>query len=139
MLPAQQHRLRVFYKSTDVLSNDAITHEGGKTKIVIEDPERQPLTYGRLVLGSLVLGAKLRDVTSNAERVGVLLPNMQGIAVTIFGLTVFGRVPAMLNFTAGVRNLKAACEVGGVRTIVTARRTMFMFSIIELAVSQRLR
>ena len=28
----------------------------GKTKIVIEDPERQPLTYGRLVLGSLVLG-----------------------------------------------------------------------------------
>jgi acyl-[acyl-carrier-protein]-phospholipid O-acyltransferase / long-chain-fatty-acid--[acyl-carrier-protein] ligase len=94
----------------------------GKTKIVIEDPERQPLTYGRLVLGSLVLGAKLRDVTSNAERVGVLLPNMQGIAVTIFGLTVFGRVPAMLNFTAGVRNLKAACEVGGVRTIVTSKR-----------------
>ncbi len=28
----------------------------------------------------------------------------------------------MLNFTAGVKNLKAACEVGGVQTIVTSRR-----------------
>lgn len=94
----------------------------GKNKVVIEDPERQPLTYGRLVLGALVLGAKLRDLTTNAERVGILLPNVQGIAVTFFGLTVHGRVPAMLNFTAGVKNLKAACEVGDVRTIITSKR-----------------
>lgn len=100
---------------------DAVSAHG-KPRIIIEDPERQPLTYGRLVLGALVLGAKLRDVTLNGERVGILLPNVQGIAVTLFGLTAFGRVPAMLNFTAGVRNLRAACEVGSVRTVVTSRR-----------------
>jgi acyl-[acyl-carrier-protein]-phospholipid O-acyltransferase / long-chain-fatty-acid--[acyl-carrier-protein] ligase len=100
---------------------DAVSQHG-KNKIILEDPERSPLTYGRLVLGALVLGAKLRDATNNAERVGILLPNVQGIAVTVFGLTAFGRVPAMLNFTAGVKNLRAACDVGDIRTIVTSRR-----------------
>jgi acyl-[acyl-carrier-protein]-phospholipid O-acyltransferase/long-chain-fatty-acid--[acyl-carrier-protein] ligase len=44
------------------------------------------------------------------------------VAVVIFGLSAMGRVPAMLNFTAGVKNLRAACEVGGIRTIITSRR-----------------
>jgi acyl-[acyl-carrier-protein]-phospholipid O-acyltransferase / long-chain-fatty-acid--[acyl-carrier-protein] ligase len=100
---------------------DAVSAHG-KNKVILEDPERQPLTYGRLVLGALVLGGKLRDLTNVAERVGVLLPNVQGLAVTVFGLTAYGRVPAMLNFTAGVKNLRAACEVGSIGTIVTSRR-----------------
>ncbi|HEY8383012.1 MAG TPA: AMP-binding protein [Microvirga sp.] len=94
----------------------------GSAKVALEDPERQPLTFGRFVLGALVLGRKLAGLTGAGERVGVLLPNVQGLAVTIFGLNAFGRVPAMLNFTAGVKNLRAACELAGLRTIVTSRR-----------------
>ena len=94
----------------------------GRNRQALEDPERQPLTFGRLVLGALVLGRKLAGITERNERVGVLLPNVQGLAVTIFGLNAYGRVPAMLNFTAGIKNLKAACEVAEVRTIVTSRR-----------------
>ncbi|MGL5363294.1 MAG: AMP-binding protein [Bosea sp. (in: a-proteobacteria)] len=94
----------------------------GKAKIILEDPERQPLSYGRLVLGSLVLGKKLTAGTAKGERIGVLLPNVQGLAVTVFGLSAYGRVPAMLNFTAGPKNLLAACNVAGLTKIVTARR-----------------
>nr|WP_205789680.1 AMP-binding protein [Microvirga makkahensis] len=94
----------------------------GRNKVALEDLERQPITFGRLVLGSLVLGRKLAGLTQDRETVGVLLPNVQAIAVTLFGLNVFGRVPAFLNFTAGIKNLKAACEVAGIRTIVTSRR-----------------
>jgi acyl-[acyl-carrier-protein]-phospholipid O-acyltransferase / long-chain-fatty-acid--[acyl-carrier-protein] ligase len=94
----------------------------GRGKIVLEDPERQPLSYGRLVLGTLVLGRTLAGLTAQREHVGVLLPNVQGIAVTLFALNAFGRVPAFLNFTAGLKNLKAACEVADIRTIVTSRR-----------------
>ena len=94
----------------------------GKHRVALEDPERQPVTYGRLVLGSMVLGRKLIEGTIPGERVGVLLPNVQGLAITVFGLSAFGRVPAMLNFTAGIKNLRAAAEVGGLKTIVTARR-----------------
>ncbi|MFC4173168.1 AMP-binding protein [Microvirga sp. GCM10011540] len=94
----------------------------GRNKIALEDLERQPISFGRLVLASLVLGRKLAGLTAPREHVGVLLPNVQGIAVTLFALNAFGRVPAFLNFTAGIVNLKAACEVAEVGTIVTSRR-----------------
>ncbi|HEV7261110.1 MAG TPA: AMP-binding protein [Bosea sp. (in: a-proteobacteria)] len=94
----------------------------GKGRIAVEDAERKPLSYGNLVLGALVLGRKLAAQTTERERVGVLLPNVQAMAVTLFGLTAFGRVPALLNFTAGVKNLRAAGELAELRTIVTSRR-----------------
>jgi acyl-[acyl-carrier-protein]-phospholipid O-acyltransferase/long-chain-fatty-acid--[acyl-carrier-protein] ligase len=94
----------------------------GRGKQALEDPERRPLTYSTLVLGSLVLGRRLSRITEPGERVGVFLPSVQGAAVTVFGLNAFGRVPTMLNFTAGVRNLTCACDVAGVRTILTSRR-----------------
>jgi acyl-[acyl-carrier-protein]-phospholipid O-acyltransferase/long-chain-fatty-acid--[acyl-carrier-protein] ligase len=94
----------------------------GRAKVALEDLERQPLTYGRLVLGALVLGRKLTGVTAPGERVGVLLPNVQALPVTLFALNARGRIPAMLNFTAGVKNLRAACEVAELRTILTSRR-----------------
>ncbi|RXT57175.1 2-acylglycerophosphoethanolamine acyltransferase [Bosea sp. Tri-44] len=94
----------------------------GKGRVALEDPERQPITYGRLVLGALVLGRKLSALTRPGETVGLMLPNVQGMAVTLFGLSAFGRVPALLNFTAGLKNLTAACEIGPVSTIVTSRR-----------------
>ena len=64
-----------------------------------------------LGLGALVLGRKLAGFTQPREHVGVLLPNVQALAVTLFGLSAFGRVPALLNFTAGVKNLRAAGEL----------------------------
>ncbi|WP_332696196.1 AMP-binding protein [Bosea sp. (in: a-proteobacteria)] len=94
----------------------------GKARIALEDPERQPISFGRLVLGALVMGRKLASLTQAGEKVGLLLPNMQGMAVTLFGLCAYGRVPALLNFTAGAKNLKAACEIAPISTIVTSRR-----------------
>lgn len=94
----------------------------GRDKAALEDLERQPVTFGRLVLGALLLGRKLAGRIAPRETVGVLLPNVQAIAVTLFGLNAFGRVPAFLNFTAGIRNLEAACDIGRIQTIVTSRR-----------------
>lgn len=94
----------------------------GRSRIALEDPERKPLSYGSLVLGALVLGRKLSALTRPGEKVGLMLPNVQGMAVTLFGLSAFGRVPALLNFTAGLKNLTAACEIGPISTIVTSRR-----------------
>ncbi len=94
----------------------------GAATPALEDPERNPLTYGRLVLGALVLGRKFAAMTQPKERVGVLLPNVQAVAVVLFGLNARGRVPAMLNFTAGAKNLLAACDLAGIETILTSRR-----------------
>jgi acyl-[acyl-carrier-protein]-phospholipid O-acyltransferase / long-chain-fatty-acid--[acyl-carrier-protein] ligase len=94
----------------------------GAAKDIVEDPDRSPLNYDRLVLASMVLGRKLSEGTSARENVGVLLPNVNGVAVTVFGLLFRGRVPVMLNFTSGLRNLQSACDTAEVRTIITARK-----------------
>lgn len=92
---------------------------GGKSPIV-EDTKRQPLTYDRLILGAELVGEQLAFSTTPGENVGVLLPNVAGVALAFFGLQAEGRVPAMLNFTAGQANLVSACQTACIRTVVTA-------------------
>ncbi|MGD1876042.1 MAG: acyl-[ACP]--phospholipid O-acyltransferase [Kiloniellaceae bacterium] len=95
-------------------------HGGGKP--AVEDIERKPLTYSRLVTGALVLGRKMAKQTRRGEIVGLMLPSAAGAAVTFFGLQAFGRVPAMLNFTAGSANLISACQTAQIATVYTSRR-----------------
>jgi acyl-[acyl-carrier-protein]-phospholipid O-acyltransferase/long-chain-fatty-acid--[acyl-carrier-protein] ligase len=94
----------------------------GARKPILEDQERNPITYTDLVRASFALGRKIAAFTKPGERVGVMLPSSAGGVVTFFALHAFGRVPTMLNFTAGIRNLRAACELAGVRRVLTAHR-----------------
>ena len=55
------------------------------------------------------------------KAVGLMLPNANGAAVTFLGLMSAGRVPAMINFTAGAANILAACNAAEVETIVTSQ------------------
>jgi acyl-[acyl-carrier-protein]-phospholipid O-acyltransferase/long-chain-fatty-acid--[acyl-carrier-protein] ligase len=99
---------------------DAKDVHGGRVGVV-EDIKREPLTYKKLVTGSMALGRVFEGVTRPGEAVGVMLPNVSGVVATFFALQSIGRVPAMLNYTAGAANLKAACVAAEVHSIVTAR------------------
>jgi acyl-[acyl-carrier-protein]-phospholipid O-acyltransferase/long-chain-fatty-acid--[acyl-carrier-protein] ligase len=94
----------------------------GAKKPILEDQERNPLSYTDLIRAAFALGRKIAGFTKVGERVGVMLPSSVGGVVTFFALHAFGRVPTMLNFTAGIRNLKAACELAGVKTVLTSHR-----------------
>jgi acyl-[acyl-carrier-protein]-phospholipid O-acyltransferase/long-chain-fatty-acid--[acyl-carrier-protein] ligase len=88
---------------------------------IVEDPLGTTLSYKKLVVGAQVLGTKIAAFTAEAEAVGVMLPNAAGVAVTFFALQTTGRVPAMINFTAGPVSVLAACRAARVKTILTAR------------------
>lgn len=94
----------------------------GMSRQILEDAERAPLSYKMLLIGALVLGDKLAGRTAEKDVVGVLLPNVSGLIVTLFGLNAVGRVAALLNFTAGVKNIRSAVETAQIRTVVTSRR-----------------
>ncbi|TFH49757.1 MAG: acyl-[ACP]--phospholipid O-acyltransferase, partial [Lysobacterales bacterium] len=100
---------------------DARKVHGGK-HVVFDDIQREPMNYSKLVLGSFVLGRKLIRGTESGECVGLLLPNMVATAVTFFGLQAFHRVPAMLNFSTGARNVVLACETARVKAVYSSRR-----------------
>lgn len=99
----------------------------GAGKMIAEDPQRKPLDYRGLIAKSLVLGSILKPMLGADERnVGILLPNMTGTLVSFFAVHGAGRVPAMLNFSAGPKTCASACETAAVKTVITARRFVEM-------------
>ena len=53
--------------------------------------------------------------------------------VTLFGLNAFGRVAALLNFTAGKKQITSAIRTGGIRIVLTSRRFLEAAKLEELA------
>jgi len=106
-------------------------HIHGKNAVALEDVERKPMSYNRLVLASLVLGRRLSTLTDKGDYVGVLLPNSLAVGVTFFGLQAFGRVPAMLNFSTGAKNMISAVQVANIKTVLTSRRFVEMGKLDE--------
>ena len=96
--------------------------EYGAKKLVLEDQERNPLSYTDLIRAAFALGRKIAAITEKGEHVGLLLPSSSAGVVTFFALHAFGRIPTMLNFTAGLRNLRGACSVAKVKTVLTSHR-----------------
>ena len=90
-------------------------------KPIIEDALGTKLTYRKLILGAQVLSRKLEQGTGVGENVGVLLPNSAGVAVVFMALQTIGRVPAMLNFSAGPVNVLAAMKAAQVKTVLTSQ------------------
>ncbi len=93
----------------------------GKSKAILEDQTRQAISYDRLVLGAQVLGRVFAKQTRQGEAVGILLPNVNATAVTLFGLLWHGRTAAMLNFSAGQKSILSACETAGINLVLTSR------------------
>jgi acyl-[acyl-carrier-protein]-phospholipid O-acyltransferase/long-chain-fatty-acid--[acyl-carrier-protein] ligase len=100
---------------------DARRIHGGR-HIVVEDIERKPVHYNKLVAGAFVLGDALSRQTHHGEYVGILLPSTATAVMVFMGLQTQGRVPAMLNYTVGARGMLSACHTARLRTVLTSRR-----------------
>lgn len=93
----------------------------GRGSRALEDIQRKGLTFGTLLTGSFLLGRKFAAFTKEAEYTGVLLPNVNACAVSIFGLMAYGRVPAMINFSSGIKNILSSCRAAQLKTIITSK------------------
>lgn len=107
----------------------------GKKHIVVEDIERKPIHYGRLILGSIVLGRSIANVTKSNEYVGLLLPNSVAAIVTFFGMQAHHRIPAMLNFSSGIQNVLLACRTAKIKQVFTSKRFIKLADLQEYITS----
>ena len=101
--------------------------------LVLEDIERNPVSYRRTLIGSFVLGRAMTRGTDHGAHVGLLLPNAVAAVLAFFGLHAWGRVPAMLNFTTGSSNMINGCKASGVSLVYTSRRFIEMGKLEEVA------
>ena len=88
----------------------------------IEDNNRVPLTPRAFLIRILVLARALRRHGEPGENTGVMLPNVVATPVLFLALQYLGRVPALLNYTAGGQALVLACRTGRLRRVYTARK-----------------
>src|SRR5262249_10006532 len=76
----------------------------------------------RALAGALVLARWMRRRLAGEHIVGLLLPASVGGALANIALSIAGKVPVNLNFTAGRESMTAAIEQCGIKTILTSKR-----------------
>ncbi len=109
-----------FHKTVFQAFLDAMRDNDVNRKI-LEDSQRQSLTYRQLLQRVLILAGAMRSYTATGEHVGLLLPNTIATAVSFLALQSLGRIPAMLNFTGGAQSVIRACETADVKRVFTSR------------------
>jgi acyl-[acyl-carrier-protein]-phospholipid O-acyltransferase / long-chain-fatty-acid--[acyl-carrier-protein] ligase len=94
----------------------------GRTRTILIDGDERALTYEQILRATLALGHALKAGTKRGDAVGVLLPTGIGSVIAVLALSAYGRVPAMLNFTAGEQSLRTALKMAKVTRVITAHR-----------------
>ncbi len=79
-----------------------------------------PLSYSRLKLGALVLSKKIGEMPG--DRIGIMLPSSCGAYLVILGVLLAGKVPVMINWTAGVKSLDYSADLVGLKTVITSEK-----------------
>ncbi|MCK5662242.1 MAG: AMP-binding protein [Thiotrichaceae bacterium] len=107
----------------------------GAGKQVLEDIERKPLNYRKMMLKTSILSRLMIPHTQEKDVVGLLLPNTAATVLSFFALQSIARTPAMLNYTAGYKGLLSAIEASKIKTVFTSRRFIEIAKMDELATS----
>ena len=125
----QQFQAEMDHGPQDILEAIAETARTLPRQQVLEDITLKPLTYRRLMVGTELLAGQFRRCLPPAARspqgdpaqVGVLLPNVNGMPVTLMALWATGYTPAVLNFSTGPTILLQCSQLAGIRDIITSR------------------
>ncbi len=90
-------------------------------KFAMADSMGRELTYGKALIGASLLAGAVRKRTGDDAMVGLLLPATVGGALANLGVSLAGKTPVNLNFTAGKEAMDAAVEQCKIRTVLTSK------------------
>jgi acyl-[acyl-carrier-protein]-phospholipid O-acyltransferase / long-chain-fatty-acid--[acyl-carrier-protein] ligase len=87
------------------------------------------LTYGETLIRSLVLGRVLARTWGAADRVGLLVPPTVPAAVANIAVSLWGKVPVNLNYSASQSLVDASIDQCGITHVLTSAKVLDKFQI----------
>src|SRR5581483_8997963 len=96
----------------------SVSEHGSLTGVL--DAMSGPLSYSKLKLGALILSKKFYQLPG--EKLGIMLPASSGSYLIIFAVLLAGKVPVMLNWTAGVKALDHSLDLTKMQAIITSEK-----------------
>ena len=100
---------------------------------ILEDHTGNSMSYRNLIAKSFILGDIISQNHHSGEIVGLMMPNVTSTIVSFLGMQSYGIIPAMVNFTSGIKNITSACKGAGIKTIYTSSKFINEAKLIELA------
>lgn len=79
------------------------------------------MSYKDIIIRSFILGKYFKRRSRPGEHVALLLPNSIAALCTFFGLSAYERIPVMLNFSVGAKNMVSMCKTAVVKKVITSR------------------
>ncbi|MDP2136493.1 MAG: 1-acyl-sn-glycerol-3-phosphate acyltransferase, partial [Candidatus Didemnitutus sp.] len=92
-------------------------------RIAVEDISFTELTYRQLMIRTQVLSGVLANHLSPTvgERIGMLLPTVNGALITVLALWSRGKVPAFLNYSSGGAIMVSCAKLASLKQVLTSR------------------
>jgi acyl-[acyl-carrier-protein]-phospholipid O-acyltransferase/long-chain-fatty-acid--[acyl-carrier-protein] ligase len=91
------------------------------------------LTYGNTLIRALVLGRVLARLCGPAAHVGLLVPPTVPAAVANLAVTLWGKIPVNLNYSASQTLVDASIEQCGITHVITSAKVLDRFKIVPKA------
>jgi acyl-[acyl-carrier-protein]-phospholipid O-acyltransferase/long-chain-fatty-acid--[acyl-carrier-protein] ligase len=86
---------------------------------VIDGMDHSTLSCGSLLAAAITLAWHVKE-KCRSQRVGIVLPPGKAAVIANLAVTLAGKTPVNLNFTAGRASVEAALRIGEVRECITA-------------------
>ncbi len=97
---------------------------GNWRRFAMADSTGRRINFGEALIGSLLFRREVIKQCPGENMIGILLPPSVPAALLNFGISLAGRVPVNLNYTASRESMNLAIERAGLKTIFTTEKLL---------------
>lgn len=90
--------------------------------MAMNDTTGKQLSFGKTLIGSIILADILKKRYKNEQMIGILLPATVGGALVNIACTLAQKIPVNINFTASTKLIQSVISQCNLRTIITSKK-----------------
>lgn len=97
----------------------------------MRDTTGKRLNYRQALVAAVALGEKIKEISGDQEKIGILLPPSVGGTLANIAVTMLGKVAVNLNYVTSARVRASAISQCGIKTVITSKRFLKKAGVTE--------